>query len=148
MNEKLCARCNKRPAKKGYGVPCKKEYSQIYRSNHKKNPPKGQLRGNYRRAEKDFDLPKVTMAYLTPKGGIAHECQTEMSFLGTCSTVYGKEDQWKCFRCYETVYLPQEIYPRLRLCPATPRFDRKTSSTVPYRDILHFLGNYVQGAIS
>src|SRR3990167_1151691 len=135
MNEKLCARCNKRPAKKGYCVSCKKEYSQIYRSNHRKAPPKGQLRGNYRRAEKDFDLPEVTMAYLTPKGGIAHECQTEADYLGTRSTLEGKEDTWFCRKCMERFWIPQELYPRLR--PATPRSDRKTSSTVPYRDILH-----------
>ena len=147
MNEKLCARCNKRPAKKGYCVSCKKEYSQIYRSNHRKAPPKGQLRGNYRRAEKDFDLPEVTMAYLT-QGGIAHECQTEMSFLGTCSTVYGKEDQWKCFRCYETVYLPQEIYPRLQNCPATPRFDGKRDSVASGGNVLDFLRSGFQGAVS
>ena len=136
MNEKLCPRCFERPTKKGYCKECKVEYSQIYRSNHKKPPPKGDVRGNYRRAEKDFDFPEVTMAYLT-KGGVAHECKTEMSFLGTCSTVEGKEDQWKCFRCYETVYIPQELYPRLRICPATPRYDRE-------RDNLPFDSNRIR----
>src|SRR3990167_10025603 len=78
----ICPRCNERPTKKGYCSSCQTEYNRIWKSNHKKSPPKGELKGNWRRAEKDFELPPITMAYLTPKGGmLCGFCKTEMHFI-------------------------------------------------------------------
>ena len=112
----LCPRCNENLVEFGYCKPCKSEYSRIWKSNHKKSPPIGELKGNYRRAERDFDLPPITMTYLTPKGGmLCGFCKTEMYFIGTRTTAEDREDQFFCFKCCETIFIPHSIYPRLRV---------------------------------
>ena len=116
----ICPRCNERPTKKGYCSSCRSEYSRIWKSNHKKSPPKGELKGNWRRAEKDFELPPITMCYLTPKGGMLCACKTEMHYIGTRTTAEDRESQFFCSRCCETVFIPHCIYPRLRIWAETP----------------------------
>lgn len=116
MNEKLCPQCLERPAKKGYCARCQTEYNRIWKSNHRKNPPKGFLKGNWRKAEKDFPLPPVTMCYTTFEGGIicGHD-KAECDFVGTRTTSEGKEDQWFCPKCKVSIYIPHCIYPRLQV---------------------------------
>ena len=131
---KICFRCGERPARRGYCKKCKHEYNRIWKSNHKKNPPKGMLKGNYRRAARDFPVPEVTMVYRSEGGVICGNDKTNLDFLGTSATVEGKEDRFFCPACKETLFVPHIIYPRLRFWAATPRFNGK-------RDNLHSGGN-------
>ena len=113
---RTCPRCRERPATRGYCSECRVEYNKVWRSNNRKSPPKGNLKGNYRRAERDFELPPITMCYLTPQGGML--CgfdKTECYFIGTCSTVEDKENQYFCPRCTTSLFVPHSIYPRLRI---------------------------------
>ena len=107
--------------KTGYCRSCCREYNRIWKSNHRKFPPVGELKGNWRRAERNFELPPITMAYLTPKGGmLCGFCKTEMHFIGTRTTAEDREDQFFCFKCCETIFTPHSIYPRLRVWADTP----------------------------
>ena len=138
---RLCFRCKENEVEKGYCVPCQTEYNRIWKSNHKKNPPKGMLKGNYRRAERDFQIPPVTMVYLNPKGGMTcGQCKGEINFIGTSNSVEGKEDRYACQKCHETIFIPHAIYPRIRVwndrMPATFRSDGK-------RDNLSFDSNRI-----
>ena len=139
-----CFRCRENEVESGWCKLCKKEYSQIYRSNHRKAPPKGQLRGNYRRAEKDFDLPNVTTTYRDTKGGVLDGCKEKMSFLGTRETSEGREDQWYCFRCKETNFIPHAIYHRLQVI----RPDRERNPVPSGGNRADVLDLGVQGAVS
>lgn len=129
---RICSRCQTDtgdfPYTTGWCRSCRKEYSRIWRSNRKKCPPKGEVKGNWRKAEKDFDLPPITMCYLTPigdtnyaKGGML--CgfdKTQMYYIGTRAKAEDREDQFFCPRCRETVFVPRSIYPRLRIWADSP----------------------------
>jgi len=130
--------------KTGYCRSCCREYNRIWKSNHKKSPPKGELKGNWRRAERDFELPPITMAYLTPKGGmLCGFCKTEMHFIGTRTTAEDREDQFFCFKCCETIFIPHSIYPRLRVWADTPspiRQDGERDTVFGNGYLRHLLG--------
>ena len=117
----ICPRCNERPTRKGYCSSCQTEYNRIWKSNHKRHPPKGELKGNWRRAERDPELPPITMCYLDTKGGML--CgfdKTKMHFCGTRTTAEDREDQFFCLKCCENVFIPHSIYPRLRVWADSP----------------------------
>lgn len=147
----LCPRCNENEVESGYCRPCKSEYSRIYRSNHKKSPPKGELKGNWRKAERDFELPPITMCYLTPKGGMA--CgfdKTEMHYIGTRTTAEDREDQYFCSRCCENIFVPHSIYPRLRIwvdAPTPIRQNGEGDSVPRGSNLLHILTGGVRGTL-
>lgn len=127
MHKRECPRCHIKkddddfPRRTGYCRLCCREYNHVWKSNHKKSPPKGELKGNWRRAEKDFDLPPITMVYTIPEGGVL--CgfdKTEMYYIGTRSTAEDREDQFFCARCRETIFIPHSIYPRLCIWADSP----------------------------
>ena len=133
--------------KTGYCRSCSSDYNRIWKSNHKKYPPKGEVKGNWRKAERDFPAPPITMCYLTPKGGmLCGFCKTEAHYIGTRSTAEGKEDQFFCSKCYETIFVPRDIYPRLRIWADAPTPIRQSGERYPVSSnghLLHLLGGGV-----
>ena len=125
MHKRECPHCHAMTddfsRRTGYCRSCCREYNKIYRSNHRKFPPKGELKGNYRRAERDFDLPPVTMVYQDTRGRmLCGSDKTEMHYIGTRTTAEDREDQWYCLRCCETIFVPHCIRPRIYVWADSP----------------------------
>ena len=112
----LCPRCNERETELGYCKVCKSEYSRIWKSNHKKSPPKGELKGNWRKAERDPELPPITTVYRSfyDSYTLIHGwCKQVLSFRGEKRTLEGVEFHFYCECCLEGMEVPSMILARL-----------------------------------
>ena len=91
-------------------ILCRREYNPAYECHDLKH------REIRTRMDREANIPPITMCYLTPTGGmLCGFCKTECRYIGTRSTPEGRESQFFCVECTETIFVPHGVYPRLRI---------------------------------